>query len=191
MIDYHKIWLGAAACSDPWHLSDDLTWSWCVQWSTKPAPSSIGWSDMELLCKVISKSNPFVYEKKIGAGAYSDRWDWPLHLSDNLNRLFYSCWLSTLAFKWLWGWQGPCFDTNLLCFIMEIVLEKCYSVFSIRITWFTYSKKVCIKTRSPSASISSITVKWPLGVVRPVRTTQRCRSAAAVHFYGCTALKRL
>ena len=25
----------------------------------------------------------------------------------------------------------------------------------------------------------------------PVRTTQRCRSAAAVHFYGCTALKRL
>ena len=30
---------------------------------------------------------------------------------------------------------------------------------------------------------------WPL--LLPVRTTQRCRSAAAVHFYGCTALKRL
>ena len=25
----------------------------------------------------------------------------------------------------------------------------------------------------------------------PVRTMQRCHSAAAVHFYGCTALKRL
>ena len=25
----------------------------------------------------------------------------------------------------------------------------------------------------------------------PVQTTQRCRSAAAVHFYGCTALKHL
>lgn len=75
---YHKIWLGATACSDPWDLSDDLTWSWDVQWSAKPAPSSIGWSDMELLCTVISESNPFIYKKKmiwLGAGAYSHETD--------------------------------------------------------------------------------------------------------------------
>ena len=41
-----------------------------------------------------------------------------------LNRPFYSCGLSTLAFEWMWGWRWPCFDTNLLCFVMEIVLEK-------------------------------------------------------------------
>ena len=124
---YPKIWLGTAACSDLWDLSDNLTWSWYVQWSAKPAPSSIGWSDMELLCTVISKSNPFIYGYQmnwLGAGAYSDRWDWSFHQSDSLNRPFYNCWLSTLAFKWISGWQWPCFDTNLLCFVMEIALEK-------------------------------------------------------------------
>ena len=40
------------------------------------------------------------------------------------NRPFYSCGLSTLAFEWTWGWRWPCFDTNLLCFVMEIVPEK-------------------------------------------------------------------
>ena len=43
---------------------------------------------------------------------------------DSNNRPFYSCGLSTLAFEWMWGWGWPCFDTNLLCFVMEIVLEK-------------------------------------------------------------------
>ena len=36
----------------------------------------------------------------------------------------YSCGLSTLEFEWMWGWRWPCLDTNLLCFVMEIVLEK-------------------------------------------------------------------
>ena len=36
--------------------------------------------------------------------------------------LWYSCGLCTLAFKWIWVW--PCFDTKLLCFVMEIFLEK-------------------------------------------------------------------
>ena len=40
------------------------------------------------------------------------------------NRPFYSCGLGTLAFEWMWGWRWPCFDTNLLCFVMEIVPEK-------------------------------------------------------------------
>ena len=39
-------------------------------------------------------------------------------------RQFYSCGLSTLAFEWMWGWGWRCFDTNLLCFVMEIVFEK-------------------------------------------------------------------
>ena len=29
------------------------------------------------------------------------------------NRLFYSCLLSALAFKWQRGWRRPCFDTDL------------------------------------------------------------------------------
>ena len=33
------------------------------------------------------------------------------------NRPFYS-------YGWKRGWGWPCFDTNLLCFVMEIVLEK-------------------------------------------------------------------
>ena len=34
---------------------------------------------------------------------------------------------------------------------------------SIRITWFTQQgREVCIKTRSPSASLPSTTVKWPI-----------------------------
>ena len=39
-------------------------------------------------------------------------------------RPFYSCGLSTLAFEWMWGSGWPCFDTNLFCFVMEIVLEN-------------------------------------------------------------------
>ena len=41
-----------------------------------------------------------------------------------LNRPFYSCGLSTLECESMWGWRWPCFETNLLCFVMEIVLEK-------------------------------------------------------------------
>ena len=40
------------------------------------------------------------------------------------NRPFYSCGLSTLAFEWMWSWRWPCFDTNLLYFVMDIVLGK-------------------------------------------------------------------
>ena len=40
------------------------------------------------------------------------------------NRPFYSCGLSTLAFQWMWGSGWPCFDTKLLFFLMEIVLEN-------------------------------------------------------------------
>lgn len=41
-----------------------------------------------------------------------------------IDRLFYSCGLSYLAFEWMWGWRWPCFDGNLLCFVMDVVLEK-------------------------------------------------------------------
>lgn len=27
---------------------------------------------------------------------------------------------STLAFGWMWGWCWPCFNSNLLCFLMEL-----------------------------------------------------------------------
>ena len=27
---------------------------------------------------------------------------------------------STLAFGWMWGWSWPCFNSNLLCFLMEL-----------------------------------------------------------------------
>ena len=40
------------------------------------------------------------------------------------NRPLYSCGLNTLAFEWMWGWRWACFDTNLLCFVMEIVPDK-------------------------------------------------------------------
>ena len=40
------------------------------------------------------------------------------------HRPFYSCALSSLAFEWVWGWGWPCFRTNLLCFLMEIMLKN-------------------------------------------------------------------
>ena len=39
-------------------------------------------------------------------------------------RPFYRCGLSTPAFEWMWGWGWRCFDTTVLCFVMEIVFEK-------------------------------------------------------------------
>ena len=43
---------------------------------------------------------------------------------DLQKRPFYSCGLSILAFEWKWGWGWPCFYTNLLPFVMDIMLEK-------------------------------------------------------------------
>ena len=40
------------------------------------------------------------------------------------NRPFYSCGLGALAFDRTWGWSWPCFDTNLIPFIMQILLKK-------------------------------------------------------------------
>ena len=37
--------------------------------------------------------------------------------SVHLNRPFYSCLLSDLAFEWQGGWRWPCFDTDLTAFI--------------------------------------------------------------------------
>ena len=37
-----------------------------------------------------------------------------------LNRPFYSNELSTVAADWTWGWDWPCFDTNLFPFLVKI-----------------------------------------------------------------------
>ena len=38
---------------------------------------------------------------------------------------FYSSLLSCLAFEWKWGWRWPCFDRNLLDFLMLMMLFSC------------------------------------------------------------------
>ena len=58
-----------------------------------------------------------------GLGTAGIGWCIILH-SSWVSRSFYSCRLSTLAFKWMWGWGWPCFDKNLLCFATEIVHKK-------------------------------------------------------------------
>ena len=40
--------------------------------------------------------------------------------SIDVNRPFYSCVLSCLAFEWQWGWSWPCFDKNVTAFHMQI-----------------------------------------------------------------------
>ena len=63
----------------------------------------------------------------------------------------------------------------------------------------TEAKVVIVNPGGRVETFSSFHYKTKLIIVNlcrkkletPVRTTQRCRSAAAVHFYGCTALKRL
>ena len=42
------------------------------------------------------------------------------NLNSLLNRPFYICVLSTLAFDWMWGWRWLCFSINL-CFIKGFV----------------------------------------------------------------------
>ena len=53
----------------------------------------------------------------------------PFTFSYKIQIPFYSGELSILAFEWMWVWRWPCFDTNLLCFVMEstCILEKYYS----------------------------------------------------------------
>ena len=41
-----------------------------------------------------------------------------------LNRPFYSCGFSTLASEWTWGWDCPCFDTNLFPFLIKVMIKK-------------------------------------------------------------------
>ena len=38
--------------------------------------------------------------------------------SSRVNRPFYSCLLSDLAFEWKRGWRWPCFDTDLTAFVV-------------------------------------------------------------------------
>ena len=69
------------------------------------------------------------------------------------NRPFYSC-----VWKRDWGW--PCFDINLSALL-------CKSSYSYANYYFS---RTISKTRSPSASLPSITVKWPIVVIRLSRT---------------------
>ena len=80
-----------------------------------------------------------------------------------LNRPFYSCVPSDLAFEWKRGWRWPCFDTNPPAFLMLTSLHL-----------HMKSRRVCIKTRSPSASLPlkgqvtrHTTVKWPISCFLP------------------------
>ena len=81
------------------------------------------------------------------------------------NRPFYSCVPSNLAFEWKRGWRWPCFDTNPPAFLMLTSLHL-----------HMKSRRVCIKTRSPPASLPlkgqvtrHTTVKWP------IRALQGCK----------------
>ena len=72
----------------------------------------------------------------------------------------------TMAFELLWLYTGQGY--------------RCLSV----------TQKGPLFDQSLCALIGSSNPKlWYLRA--PVRTMQRCKSAAAVHFYGCTALKHL
>ena len=58
--------------------------------------------------------------------------EWPANIlflnsdPEHDNTLFYSCGTSVLAFEWKWGWGWPCFNTNLLPFLTEIMPKKYY-----------------------------------------------------------------
>ena len=41
------------------------------------------------------------------------------------NKPFYKCWLSDLVFEWQRGCSGPCFETDLTTFIVQIKLFLC------------------------------------------------------------------
>ena len=74
----------------------------------------------------------------------------PLRSVVSVNRPFYSCLLSDLAFEWQRGWRWPCFDTDLtsFCCVNHDVL--------MLTSWYLHekSREVCIKARSPPASLA-------------------------------------
>ena len=82
-------------------------------------------------------------------------------------RLFYSCLLCDPVFEWHRGWRWPCFDTNLSAFVM---LTYLYSLLTLeQLDLHNKSSEVCIKTRSPPASLpfkgqvtEPRTVKWSI-----------------------------
>ena len=55
---------------------------------------------------------------------------------------------------------------------MKIKLFLCLLVF-LKNNYHNKAKKVCIKTRSPSASLPSITVKWPVACNNARRQTKK------------------
>ena len=61
------------------------------------------------------------------------------------NRPFYSCRCSDLASEWQRGWKWPCFDTDLTAFTV-VMLTSCHL--------HEKSREVCIKARSPPASLA-------------------------------------
>ena len=57
--------------------------------------------------------------------------------SESFKKRKYNLLHSLIKFKFhLQFWRWPCFDTNLLCFVMESILENTAAV-SIRTAWFT------------------------------------------------------
>ena len=74
------------------------------------------------------------------------------------NKPFYSCGHNTLAFEWMWGWDGPYLNTKPPLFSYRNCAWKI--LVSIRTTWFSQeSRESCIKTRSTPASFPSI-LNW-------------------------------
>ena len=87
---------------------------------------------------------------------------WPQYLPRNkLNRPFYSCLRSELAFEWQRGWGWPCFDANLLFFCWE------NHVLLMLISAFTWQKERGLHQRKVTFCLVAIR--------RPGHRTDNCK----------------
>ena len=89
-----------------------------------------------------------------------------------VNRPFYSCVLSYLAFECKRGWSWPCFDTDLSGFSF-----KCQLV-SIRTAWFTQQKQWGLYQNKVTSSLTAIQ--------RPGHWADNCKMVYSMQDLKCS-----
>ena len=112
-------WLRRCGVGFPWDISIGIgAWTTCIFVQTCCLVKFRGFS---LFWWLLCVSHPVIHNslwhRRLPCTCRGSQLFSFLEVLGN-NRPFYSCGLRALAFERTWGWGWPCFDTNLIPFIM-------------------------------------------------------------------------